>query len=620
MAQKNYWGRWVVAIQIIVATWMTAGTVCVGQNGPQPEHLEAAYRFLISERDQGGILYTATAGALRGRQVPLSYFDTAAYWGEHVCASEDCRVVDEYNPQTYAVLPRPSKAGDLQTERVNTHNGINIYDGATWQIALMLGQTHHRFELPEQKDAYTLVGNQNLLLQQGHFGDSPHPSNAQIRGLTAGSVFVYNQRPIQDPRQAFSFRMLPRRWLAEDPFMGTNYAHFLSTVGLPLPSSEYRPGLISWTDWKPITGENAWAFLIGPLQAALLHYRVERHNNFVPLQDLAVDNALHVLPTFAAMQSPLGGVYYAPAGTVSNQGTELVDPSFISVENTISVYAGIRILAHVLRTTLARQSELSPADRLRIEQALRTCAVMEQGGTIDGRTTRGLRSFFRHQAWREGVFVQGGWAGKSGQPESWLPAKAIRAVDVNTWGIAAIGAATIDRWFGFGAAYANWQQVKAWGGYGQGTTLWGVGFSDQDGNGINADGRFRQGVLSGEWTFGAITMVRDLIDNYQRSMASESLTGPAAHFVENLQRDEQSMVRAMDHLRLDNYAAIPFPGQPAQYQRLIALPTEPTLYASRRYFIPFGWYANPLPSTCATSWRIMVASRFNPFQIQGRHF
>jgi hypothetical protein len=28
--------------------------------------------------------------------------------------------------------------------------------------------------------------------------------------------------------------------------------------------------------------------------------------------------------------------------------------------------------------------------------------------------------------------------------------------------------------------------------------------------------------------------------------------------------------------------------------------------------VPFGWYANPLPSTCATAWRVMLARNFNP--------
>mgnify|MGYP007124860063 CR=1 FL=1 len=76
---------------------------------------------------------------------------------------------------------------------------------------------------------------------------------------------------------------------------------------MPPFNTDYRAGTLSWTDWKPITGENAWAFFIGPLQAASLHYQKEGANGFIPLHEPALDNALKVLPTFAQMQSALGG-------------------------------------------------------------------------------------------------------------------------------------------------------------------------------------------------------------------------------------------------------------------------------------------------------------------------
>jgi hypothetical protein len=44
---------------------------------------------------------------------------------------------------------------------------------------------------------------------------------------------------------------------------------------------------------------------------------------------------------------------------------------------------------------------------------------------------------------------------------------------------------------------------------------------------------------------------------------------------------------------------------------------EPYLYASRRYHIPFGWVANPLPSTAATAWMIMLANSYDPFGYGG---
>ena len=80
-----------------------------------------------------------------------------------------------------------------------------------------------------------------------------------------------------------------------------------------------------------------------------------------------------------------------------------------------------------------------------------------------------------------------------------------------------------------------------------------------------------------------------------------------------LLEDEQTMLVAMAKLRSDNYASENFNGKPDRYNQLFTLSTKPCLYASRRYLIPFGWYANPIPSTCATAWMIMVANHYNPF-------
>src|SRR5262249_8326489 len=43
------------------------------------------------------------------------------------------------------------------------------------------------------------------------------------------------------------------------------------------------------------------------------------------------------------------------------------------------------------------------------------------------------------------------------------------------------------------------------------------------------------------------------------------------------------------------------------------------LYASQRYNIPFGWYANPIPSTTSTSWTIFLHYDYNPFQLGGSY-
>ena len=612
----------IVVTTIVLMQILLVLPLAHGQSTDSP--LESSYRFLISDRDTGdGILYMAQAGKLRGRPLPLSFADSPEYWGEYVCRlpGNSCTVTDVYNPQTYSLMPQKSLSGDLQTERINNHNGINIYDAATWQIAVMLGHVINRFSLPNNQDCYALVSNQNYLLKEGYNGNSSHLSTGENRVLTSGKVFLYNQQIVKNPQQAYAFRMLPRNWLSMDPFVGSSYAGQIKTTALPVQNPEYQPGMVTWTDWKPITGENAWAFLVGPLQAAYIHYIIDQKLAYVPLQDPAVRNGLDILPTFAAMQSLSGGVYYAPAGTVGNQGDELVDPYGVSVENNFSLYAGLTILRATLQTIITRQQNLIAKDTAEIREALQRIDAMINGGMIGkNRKTSGLLAFFRDLAWRNGEFVQGGLADDPMRTTNWIPNRGPKAVDVNTWGIVALGPQQIDAWFGFGAAYQNWQQVKQWAGYGVGRTLWGVGFSDQDGNGIDTGGNYRQGILSTEWTAGAINMLRSLVSYYQAIPKESAQHEKSGKFTENLEMDEQSMLSAIEKMRLAAYATTEFPGQPENFRQLFKpRQTSPYVYASKRYLIPFGWYANPIPSTCATAWMIMVRDGYNPFVYGGKY-
>src|SRR5690606_11088891 len=141
------------------------------------------------------------------------------------------------------------------------------------------------------------------------------------------------------------------------------------------------------------------------------------------------------------------------------------------------------------------------------------------------------------------------------------------------------------------AAFDLWQRTKVWGAYGVGGELWGVRYSNHDGNGIDGTGTYKQGVLSTEWTAGAITDERNMIAAYSVD----------PKYLASLKRDEASMLAAMNVLRIDRYPETAFPGKPSAYDKLVPMKTKPYLHPSRRHHIPFGWYANPLPSTAATA-------------------
>ena len=578
--------------------------------------LEASYAFLVSPRDtRGGVLHAAAEGAEKGNTLPLSFVDSEQYWGAYMCTlpNVNCAVTDVYNPADYTLQPVNGVAAGWQTERVDVHNGTNIYDAAVWQIAVVLGSVVNKFTNFVADDAYGLAANLNKQLAgdgQVAPATGKHPELAWLprRAITRGGLYLYNGHSISEPKKAYAYRMIAPRWLVDDPLMGSRHASLITTQGLPPANREYQSGRVSWSDWKPVTGENAWAFLLGPLHAAYIHYVRGLGRKSVPFREPAVQNALNVLPTFALMQAPSGAVYYSPGNT-----------HVVSVENNFSLYAGLGVLQATLRAELSQDPELTSSDRRTIADALRIIRTMTDGGVLpDRRPTRGLLRFFRELAWHEGEFIQGGFADDPARGREWDPVVEPLAVDCNTWGVAALGPGRVDDWFGFGAAYRVWQNVRSWGAYGVDRALWGVGYSDRDGNGVNPDGTYRQGIVSAEWTAGAIDMVRALVRHYEAIHRSAGNYSKAQEYVKALREDETAMLEGVQVLRFDRYVSTAFPGKPADYANLVAQSSKPYLYASKRYLIPFGWYANPLPSTASTGWMVMVADHYDPFAYGGR--
>ncbi|MBS0376852.1 MAG: hypothetical protein JSS29_00090 [Proteobacteria bacterium] len=603
------------------------GLVAGAHAGPTPagapDPLAGSYEYLVSYRaTHNGALYKPADGPFKDLSLPYSFGDSERYWGDYVCRqpSTSCAVADYYDPADYAIKARPGAGAILQSERINVHNGTNIYDAATWQIAVMLGSVVNHYPNLIDADPYELASHQDEVLGRLHnVRDVPTGS----RATTAGALYRYNGTSIADPRQAYAFRMTAPQWLVPDPLQGPRYASVISVSALPANNPRYKPGLVSWSDWKPITGDNAWAFLVGPLQAAYLQYQVRLHGQYVPFASVPVQNALAVLPAFAAMQSACGAVYYAPSGTLENAADVAVDRADVSIENNLSLFAGLGILRGTLAAELAREPSLSAEDRRRLTQGVALIDTMLAGGGLPGeRNTRGLRDFLHRHAWRDGEFVQAGFANEPGRAEEWRPVTEPRAVDVNTWGVAALGAKQIDDWFGAGAAYRLWESVKRWGAYGEGQTLYGVGYSDADGNGRLDDGRYRSGVLSAEWTAGAIVAVRNMAEYY--GATPKGVDAPRARIlVVALKADEEAMVEGLERMRFSRYVDGHLTGKPAHYPDLIVeptspIPSEPYLYSSRRYRIPFGWYGNPLPSTSSTAWAILIADHFDPFGYRGR--
>lgn len=606
--------------------------------------IQKLVNFLTSPK---GAVYMGTAGKLNNRLLPLSYYSTPKFWADYICTQQyggKCAVVDVYNdcpggkcPEGHQFTFTPqgpfgkiagdefkSEPADLQVERVNVFSGSNIYDASTWQIALALGSVNG-LKGWQNGNLAEMVDNQNILLQVGYDGNATNIVEGSNRAVTSGKLFKYNQTPVSTPNKAFYFRMIPKAWEAEDPFK-YGYVNNITSktrTGTGQVPKNFPPGTISWLDWKPIAGENAWAFYLGALQAEYI-LSTQNKTNFDAYKakpesyklnpDLklfnrtAIQNALPLLDTFSYMQSKVGGIFYVPGGSLGNVGDQQVDPTEVSVENNASALAGFHVFANMIEQLKKDKSLDANSQKIVNYASCRLDTLIYGGETADGRPTEGLLSFFANQAWDGKVFIQGGHADKNGNP--WVakpPANEPKAVDVTTWGIAAIGPKNLDEWKGFGASYKAWQEVKSWGSFKHNGELWGVGYSDKD----------KHLVMSAEWTAGAINMVRMLIHHYESIDSKNSNYNAALGYVRELKQDESTMSRNLLNLRTDKYPALAkeLGSEGLNYNELLSLGPDylAYIYANKRYFIPFGWFANPLPSTTSVAWPVMLYYQFNPF-------
>ena len=537
---------------------------------PDIDMKKTAQFLLGSATFQGDGQFMTVSGVL-----PKSYFSTPNYWGGYVCGdyarqqNVSCDVTDTARMENNNfVLNGGTDAGAaLQVERIDATKGTDIYDSATWQIALALAGKN---KLLNQNKVDVAIENVNKRL---------------VRNDTRafGDAFQYGyQTTLKTGLNAYRFRMLGDSYLEEDPFMNTQYQNYIHFSGSANDEAKLF-SKISWPDWKPITGENAWGLLIGPLQADALR------GKYIPYQNTSIQNAIAFIPAIQAMQAANGGIYYAPGGSDGNEGP--ISKGEISTENCLSMYAGLKILANELSKT----DQFDPnADHLAIKTALTNIETIKSK----------LEIYFKNSAWdaSKQQFIAGGRF-----DNGWKPHLDVEAVDVNTWGIAALTPKVVDEWFGDKAAFSAWQRVKQWGCYsdhGQcdsSLPIQGVGFSDQD----------QHQMLSGEWTFGAITAVDTMIDYYGKNKILTTAE------LNSLKQDDQSMRLSVLRLRTDHYANQELPNSlDNRYQVTLPKNELAYLYANKRYHIPFGWYANPIPSTASTSWAVMVNYRFNPFEIQ----
>ena len=347
-------------------------------------------------------------------------------------------------------------------ERMSIANGLSIYDAAVWQIALSSSGG------ADLKATDILV----KTLTSGRWG--------MLNDIRASQNFTYQGNHLSKGN-AFFFRLLSPAWSQPDPKTGAT--HF---AGFPGPG--YDPNLIVWSDWKPVTGENAWVIL-GNLQGAYA-----ANGGKIPSDSPELQLALSLIPAFEALTTKTGAVLYTAVAPKDPESYAMKD--LISTENNTSAYAAFRALYQV--TNDPKYSKMMDG----IERYMKGFAwdaqhnIFYQGGAYNGSTFKANTSEF--------------------------------AVDCQTWPIIVFGPKKIDAWHGAGAAYKMWQATKSRAGYIKDGKLLGVGFTDG------------HDVLSGEWTPGAIAATFELALYYKD-------TDPAKY--KEVLADALSMIEGMKTLK-----------------------------------------------------------------------
>jgi hypothetical protein len=274
----------------------------------------------------------------------------------------------------------------------------------------------------------------------------------------------------------------------------------------------------------------------------------------IPSNDLSLNMALNFLPSLMKMRTPIGGVAYAPINTLNYDEHDTDGGYGVSTENNISLLAGLKMLRYILSKNGYHLEKLGDINTLitSVENYIRlsydpSLGYFRQGGNYE-----------------TGNFV---WGTRF-------------SVDCQTWAMSVISPLLIDQWYGPTTSQKIWQTTKTLGGYKcDSTTCAGLGFSHQP----------PDQVFSGEWTLGAINMLRIFNSQYN----DPSFLTEATH-----------MRQSIENELLGNAA-------------LNGVPVTGVKYANRRYFIPFGWWSNPLLSTASTAWTVMADNDFNPFFLGG---
>jgi hypothetical protein len=300
-----------------------------------------------------------------------------------------------------------------------------------------------------------------------------------------------------------------------------------------------------------------------------------------------VQLAVSILPAAQALLSPMGSMYHCPDGS-KMYPPDPDESTNVSNENNFSSWAAFKAFAFVLEYFYTGGDTTIDAAKQTVTTIL-----------------KGLDFWFANYLLPipiagENVVSQGGHVTFDGQYHPQGGDQAF-AVDCQTWGLLVVGQKRFDAAYSARGvtAYSVWQSAKKLAGYYINGQLAGVGYTTT----VSANGT-RPDIWSGEWTWGAVFMCR--------KVAAEYLAAGRADYAASLNADAESMISFMKKPVTpcaDDPIWCPGGG--------LVLPDGSYLYANKRFFIPWGWYANPIGATSSTSWAVCNDFNYNPFMLGG---
>lgn len=582
-------------VACLVSSYTLANSPLKTAVNPYPTYKSATGISAAAQIPMEASWLHSIATSTGGVTIPKS-FDSNAYWLYMVANNTDYQTYQQTFDAHDCHIPDPARgeranANDATIERTTQYQGLDIYDGAVWQMSLALAATNGNNPVAYAKD---VTDYQHFLLYGLPGGFQSYYANN----------FTYNgSKPIPSGPNAYLFK-----------FIAPSYADNYDVV---------NKCNMTWTQWEAVTGEEAWAVFLGPIQSIyLLNNGTPNDPSWTagPRASDFIQSGKNVLSTIQLMQAPNGGVYRNATSSTSTQDYN------ISLENNFSLYAGLTMFEQALKARVATNTTSLKSLKLANSRAnaasMSKLQQMISSDQADINTVNGIKKkmvqFFAGQSTAGDLFNHAGnyfYSSVSQDPSHPDVAPAYGtafAVDVQTWGATVIATSKKDPndpndpdllkamtdAYGPDVMYNMLNAAINQSGYRDSTgKLLGVGYTEQE---QPKDKDFYE--LSGEWTFGAINAAITLANYYDHDSTDKDAPTKKADLIalaKQMLAGTASEVSSVD-------------GNPASGTAQLSY-----LYANKRAAIPFGWYSNKIPSTASTGWSLMVNSCFNPLELGG---